>query len=113
MSGLVLNHSNSTNEKERPDSSSNGSPRIILVLGGGGMRGYAHIGVIRAVEKLGLTVSEIVGTSMGAVMGGLFATGLNSQEVEEAASEISLKDYFRLKLLKFLVKGYRHASVEP
>ncbi len=75
------------------------------------MRGYAHIGVIRAVERLGLTISEIVGTIMGAVMGGLFATGLNSEEVEEAASEISLKDYFRLKLLKFLVKGYRHASV--
>ena len=75
------------------------------------MRGYAHIGVIRALEKLGLRISEIVGTSMGAVMGGLFATGLNSQQVEEAASDISLKDYFRLKLLKFLVKGYRHASV--
>ncbi len=75
------------------------------------MRGYAHIGVIRAMERLGLHVNEIVGTSMGAVIGGLFATGMNSKEVEEAASEISLKDYFKLKLLKFLVKGYRHASV--
>jgi NTE family protein len=75
------------------------------------MRGYAHIGVLRAVERLGLEITEIVGTSMGAVMGGLFATGLNSREVEETASGISLKDYFKLKLLKFLVKGYRHASV--
>lgn len=109
-----MNNGNSTNGNEQQGAvtgSANGSPRIILVLGGGGMRGYAHIGVLRAVERLGLKVTEIVGTSMGAVMGGLFATGLNSREVEETASQISLKDYFKLKLLKFLVKGYRHASV--
>ncbi|MCA8967998.1 MAG: patatin-like phospholipase family protein, partial [Planctomycetes bacterium] len=56
-------------------------------------------------------VDEVVGTSMGAVMGGLYASGRDSYEMEEAAGEITLKDYFRLNLLKFLVKGYRHASV--
>jgi NTE family protein len=85
--------------------------RTILVLGGGGMRGFCHIGVIRAIERLGLHVDEIVGTSMGAVMGALYAAGMDSREVEEVASEISIKDYFKLNLLKFLVKGYRHASV--
>ncbi len=87
------------------------SRRTILVLGGGGMRGYSHIGVIRAIERLGLRVDEVVGTSMGAVMGGLYATGLDSHEIEEVAAEITIKDYFKLNLLKFLVKGYRHASV--
>jgi NTE family protein len=48
---------------------------------------------------------------MGALMAGLFASGRGSQEMEVAAAEISLKDYFRLNLLKFLVRGYRHASV--
>ena len=48
---------------------------------------------------------------MGAVMGGLFASGMDSRRIEEVASQITFKDYFRLNLLKFLVKGYRHASV--
>lgn len=85
--------------------------KTVLVLGGGGMRGFCHIGVVRAIERLGLVVDEVVGTSMGAVMAGLFASGRRSHEMEVAAAEISLKDYFRLNLLKFLVRGYRHASV--
>jgi NTE family protein len=85
--------------------------RTVLVLGGGGMRGFCHIGIVRAIERLGLVVDEVVGTSMGAVMAGLYASGRDSQEMEVAAGEISLKDYFRLNLLKFLVRGYRHASV--
>jgi len=86
-------------------------PRIVLVLGGGGMRGWTHIGVLRALERLGLGVDEVIGTSMGAVMGALFASGMDSHAIERAASEFSVKDYFKLNLLKFLVKGYRHASV--
>ncbi|MCC7397560.1 MAG: patatin-like phospholipase family protein [Planctomycetes bacterium] len=85
--------------------------KTVLVLGGGGMRGFCHIGVVRAIERLGLTVDEVVGTSMGAVMGGLFASGRDSRRMEVDAAEISLKEYFRLNLLKFLVRGYRHASV--
>ncbi len=85
--------------------------RTVLVLGGGGMRGFCHIGIVRAIERLGLTVDEVVGTSMGAVMGGLFAASHDSRAMEEAAKEISLKEYFRLNLLKFLVRGYRHPSV--
>lgn len=85
--------------------------KTVLVLGGGGMRGFCHIGIVRAMERLGLGVDEVVGTSMGAVMGGLYATGLDSRRIEEAAAEISLKDYFRLNLLKFLVRGFKHASV--
>jgi len=85
--------------------------RTVLVLGGGGMRGFCHIGVIRAIERLGLQIDEVVGTSMGAVMGALFASGMDSRRIEEVAGEISIKQYFRLNLLKFLVRGYRHASV--
>ena len=85
--------------------------KTVLVLGGGGMRGFCHIGIVRAIERLGLQVDEVVGTSMGAVMGALFASGLDSKKIEVAAGEISLKQYFRINLLKFLVRGYRHASV--
>lgn len=86
-------------------------PKTVLVLGGGGMKGFAHIGVIRALERLGIEVDEVVGTSMGAVMGGLYAQGRDSRSIEAVAGEISVKDYLKLNLLKFLVKGYRHASV--
>ena len=85
--------------------------KTILVLGGGGMRGYCHIGVVRAMERLGLQVDEVVGTSMGAVIGALYASGLHSRQIEEVAGEISIKDYFKINLLKFLVRGYRQASV--
>lgn len=88
-----------------------GPRKTVLVLGGGGMRGFCHIGVVRAIERLGLRVDEVVGTSMGAVMGALYAAGFDSRRLEEVAAEISLKQYFRLNLLKFLVRGYRHASV--
>ncbi len=86
-------------------------PRTVLVLSGGGMRGFAHVGVIRAMERLGLQIDEVIGTSMGAVMGGLYATGLDSFQIEEGAQDIMIKDYLKLNLLKFLIKGYRHASV--
>jgi NTE family protein len=86
-------------------------PRIVLVLGGGGMRGWSHIGVIRAIERLGLHIDEVIGTSMGSVIGGLYACGEDSFAIEKVAEAFSVKDYFKLNLLKFLVKGYRHASV--
>lgn len=97
---------------ESPSTGSASRPRrTVLVLGGGGMRGFCHIGIVRAIERLGLQVDEVVGTSMGAVMGGLYAAGNDSRRMETAAAEISLKEFFRLNLLKFLVRGYRHASV--
>ena len=48
---------------------------ISLVLGSGGARGHAHIGVIRAIEERGLEIVNIAGTSMGAVIGGIYAAG--------------------------------------
>lgn len=75
------------------------------------MKGFAHIGVLRALERLGITVDEVIGTSMGAVMGAGYCGGRDSWEIEKIISEITLKQYFKINLLKFLVKGYRHASV--
>ena len=75
------------------------------------MRGWSHIGLIRAMERLGLEVDEVIGTSMGSVIGGLYASGLDSFAIEEVAEAFSVKDYFKLNILKFLIRGYRHASV--
>ncbi len=58
-------------------------PRIGLVLGGGGARGAAHISVIKKLEALHIPVDCIAGTSMGALIGGLYASGMTSSELEE------------------------------
>ena len=58
-------------------------PTVGLVLSGGGARGGAHVGVIRVLEDLNVPVDYIAGTSMGAVVGGLYAAGLNADELEE------------------------------
>lgn len=57
-------------------------PRTCLVLGGGGARGAAHIGVLKVLERERVPVDCIVGTSMGAVVGGLYATGYTADEIE-------------------------------
>ena len=58
-------------------------PRIGLVLGGGGARGAAHIGVLRELENLRVPIDAIAGTSMGAIVGGLYASGRTPAELEE------------------------------
>lgn len=55
-----------------------------LVLGGGGARGFAHIGVMAALEELGVPIDAICGTSAGAAMGGPYAMGLTPDEIREA-----------------------------
>ncbi|MCV2354190.1 patatin-like phospholipase family protein [Paucibacter sp. B2R-40] len=57
-------------------------PRIALVLSGGGARGIAHIGVLKALQELRVPVDMVVGTSMGAVVGGAFASGQSVEELE-------------------------------
>ncbi len=58
-------------------------PRIGLVLGGGGARGAAHIGVLRELERHRVPIDAIAGTSMGAVIGGLYASGMSVDELDE------------------------------
>ncbi|MFK8051722.1 MAG: patatin-like phospholipase family protein [Woeseiaceae bacterium] len=69
-------------------------PRIALVLSGGGARGAAHVGVIRRLEELRVPVDWVVGTSMGAVVGGLYASGLNADELEQVIRDIDWLDAF-------------------
>ncbi|MGB9428287.1 MAG: patatin-like phospholipase family protein [Gammaproteobacteria bacterium] len=57
-------------------------PRICLVLGGGGARGAAHVGVLEALQQLHIPVDCIAGTSMGAIVGGLYASGFTTQELQ-------------------------------
>jgi NTE family protein len=58
---------------------------LALVLGSGGARGFAHIGVLKVCEREGLPVDLIVGTSIGALIGGAYASGMTAGEMEEVA----------------------------
>ncbi|MDH3533462.1 MAG: patatin-like phospholipase family protein, partial [Gammaproteobacteria bacterium] len=62
--------------------------RVGLVLGGGGARGGVHIGVLRELERLRVPVDAIAGTSMGALVGGLYASGLTTSQLEELVGSI-------------------------
>jgi NTE family protein len=70
-------------------------PRIGLVLGGGGARGAAHIGVLRELERLRVPVHAIAGTSMGAIVGGLYAAGMTPQELEELIADLDWAEVFQ------------------
>ena len=69
--------------------------RIGLVLSGGGARGAAHIGVLKMLDQLHVPVDAIAGTSMGAVVGGLYASGLNGQQIEQAMASVDWQTAFR------------------
>lgn len=60
-------------------------PRVALVLSGGGARGFAHIGVLRALRQLRVPVDMVVGTSMGSVVGGAYAAGVSVPDLERLA----------------------------
>jgi NTE family protein len=70
-------------------------PKIGLVLSGGGARGAAHIGVIKVLEELQIPIDYIAGTSMGSIVGGLYASGMSSGELEEAVTGIDWQDAFK------------------
>lgn len=57
-------------------------PKVGLVLSGGGAKGFAHIGVLKVIEEAGVKIDYIGGTSMGSVIGGLYATGYNAAQID-------------------------------
>lgn len=75
-----------------PEKTESTRPRIGLVLSGGGARGYAHIGVLKMLERMRIPVDVIAATSMGAVVGGLYASGLRADELEQKLSQVDLSD---------------------
>ena len=75
--------------------------KIGLALGGGAALGGAHIGVLRAIEELGLKISYVSGNSIGAVVASLYAFGKTSQEIEEIAMEMHWMDVSNFSISKY------------
>ena len=63
-------------------------PKIGLVLSGGGAKGAAHIGVLKYIEEAGIPIDYIAGTSMGSIVGGLYALGYSSDEILEFINSV-------------------------
>ncbi|MCK4363889.1 MAG: patatin-like phospholipase family protein [Candidatus Aminicenantes bacterium] len=79
-------------------------PKWALVLMGGGSRGLAHIGILNVLQKNGLTPDIIVGTSMGAVIGGLFASGISPTKLKEIANDFNINNFIGRPNLPILSK---------
>jgi len=80
--------------------------RIGLVLGGGGARGLSHIGVLKVFEQEDIPVDIIVGTSIGALIGGAYACGISSQELERKVRDYVNSDEFQSSALKAMSDMY-------
>ena len=65
-----------------------GRPCVGLVLSGGGARGFAHVGVIKVLEELGVKIDVIAGTSMGSMVGGAYAAGFTAKALEDTVLEV-------------------------
>ena len=69
-------------------------PTVALVLEGGSAYGFAHIGVIKVIEEMGIPVDIVVGTSMGSIVGGLYSIGYTASDLEDIAEKVDWTDMF-------------------
>jgi len=68
--------------------------KISLALGGGGMKGFAHIGVLRQLEKEGFQIQAIAGTSAGGIVGALYAYGIPTEEIQDFSKSLNYSELF-------------------
>ena len=87
---MLLIHSQVKNGLKIPN-----NPRIGLSLAGGGAKGFSHVGVLKVLDSLGVKVDYISGTSMGAIVGGLYASGYSGKEIEKIVMDT---DFYSLIL---------------
>ena len=78
--------------------------RLALVLGGGGLKGFAHIGLLRAFEERGIRPALVAGTSIGALIAAAHASGMPVDEMERRALALTKRDLFRIDRLHMVTK---------
>lgn len=86
-------------------------PRTVLVLGGGGMKGLAHVGAWRALEEAGIRPDAILGTSIGSLIGVLIAAGLNWREMQRIANALTKDDIVKVNRRAVIFGGVRENAV--
>src|SRR5579864_5372457 len=85
--------------------------RIALVLGGGGIKGFAHIGVMRALDERGIVPSVYAGTSIGALLAAARVGGMTVEEQTRRAESLRRRDLFRINHLGMLMERMRAPSI--
>jgi NTE family protein len=87
------------------------SRRIALVLGGGGLKGFAHLGVLRALEEHGIVPDVFAGTSIGALIGASYLGGTSVETLTQRAEALKRRDLFRLNHFGMLLDRMRAPSI--
>jgi len=100
-------------EAQLPPTVPSARPRLVLALSGGGARGIAHIGVLRALEENGIVVDGIAGTSMGALVGALYASGYRAKELRTIVDSFDWNKAFSGRPERVLVPLARRLDEEP
>jgi NTE family protein len=85
--------------------------RIALVLGGGGLKGFAHIGVFRALQEMGIVPTVVAGTSIGALIGAAYARGMEVSEMADRARALKRRDLFRLNRMGMLLERQHSPAI--
>jgi len=85
--------------------------KIALVLGGGGLKGFAHIGVFRALKELGIEPTVVAGTSIGALIGAAYARGTDVAEMTDRARALKRRDLFRLNRMGMLLERQHSPAI--
>ncbi|HEY8850874.1 MAG TPA: patatin-like phospholipase family protein [Gemmatimonadaceae bacterium] len=86
-------------------------PKIALVLGGGGLKGFAHIGVFRALKEMGIEPTVVAGTSIGALIGAAYARGMEVTEMVDRARALKRRDLFRLNRMGMLLERQHSPAI--
>ncbi len=86
-------------------------PKIGLALGEGGARGFAHIGVLKVLEREEIKIDYIAGTSVGSLVGALYALGFELQEIENILLEEDFTQYLSFKNITFELEQYQNRNV--
>ena len=86
-------------------------PKVALVLGGGGLKGFAHIGVFRALKELGIEPTVIAGTSIGALIGAAHIRGMPVSEMADRARALKRRDLFRLNRMGMLLERQHSPAI--
>jgi NTE family protein len=85
--------------------------KIALVLGGGGLKGFAHIGVFRALKEMGIEPTVVAGTSIGALIGAAYARGMDTSEMADRARALKRRDLFRLNRMGMLLERQHSPAI--
>jgi NTE family protein len=86
-------------------------PRTALVLGGGGLKGFAHLGVLRALEERGVRPAVVAGTSIGAMIAAAWANGVSVEEMVRRAKSLRKRDLFRINHVGMAMQRMRCPSL--